>query len=170
MFDAYFAGLTARQAPRRLAAPPDGVLIPEETVQAFRPQLGGPLKLRLQSAADDKYHVISMRHVSIARDFPYTPKDSFLVANASDVAGVTGTHAQGIVLMRTRGDSDAVATVARRVLVSRPGIQVTTLDETHRLIGSSFTSVDLRSLTALELGFAVPMATEVTGLRSIDCE
>ena len=164
MSDAYFAGLTARQALSRLAAQPDALLVSEETVQTFQLQPGDPIKLRLQSASDNKYHVVPFRYVGIAREFPTAPKDSFLVANASYVARMTGTDAHEVVLMRTRADREGVAAAARRVLASRPGIQVTTLGDAHRLIGSSLTSVDLRGLTTLELGFAVLMVAGVTGL------
>ena len=164
MSDAYFAGLTARQALARLAAQPDGVLVSEETVQTFQLQPGDQLKLRLQSAADHKYHVVSFRYIGIAREFPTAPKDSFLVADASYVARMTGSDAHEIVLMRTSGDPATVAAAARRLLASRPGIQITTLGEVQRLIGSSLTSVDLHGLTTLELGFAVLMVAGVTGL------
>ncbi|MDE2462288.1 MAG: ABC transporter permease [Alphaproteobacteria bacterium] len=164
MSDAYFAGITARQALARLAAQPDGVLVSEETVQTFQLQTGDQLKLRLQSAADNKYHVVPFRYIGIAREFPTAPKDSFLVANASYVARMTGNDAHEIVLMRTSGNPAAVAAAARKLLVSRPGIQITTLGEAQRLIGSSLTSVDLRGLTTLELGFAVLMIAGVTGL------
>jgi putative ABC transport system permease protein len=41
---------------------------------------------------------------------------------------------------------------------------VTTLRETQAIISSSLTAIDLRSLTDLELGFAVLMVAGVTGL------
>ncbi len=164
MSDAYFAGMTARQTLARLAGRPDAVLVSEETVQTFQLQPGDLLNLRLQSTADHKYHVVPFHYVGIAREFPTAPKDSFLVANASYVARMTGTDASEVVLLRTRGDPETVAAAARKLVASLPGMQVTTLGESQRLIASSLTSVDLRGLTNLELGFAALMIAGVTGL------
>ncbi len=164
MSDAYFAGMSAREALARLAARPDAVLVSEETAQTFELQPGDLLNVRLQSAVDHKYHVVPFHYVGIAREFPTAPRDSFLVANASYMGRMTGTDAAEVVLLRTRGDPEAVAAGARKLAAPLPGIQVSTLGETRRLIGSSLTSVDLRGLTALELGFAVLMIAGVTGL------
>jgi putative ABC transport system permease protein len=68
------------------------------------------------------------------------------------------------VLIKAGGDGDAVATGAREIAASRPGIKVTTLGQTQRLISSSLTAVNLGGLTVLELGFAVLMVTGVAGL------
>lgn len=163
--NAYFAGMTARQALTRLAERRDGVLVSEETVQTFQLQPGDLLNLRLQNALDHKYHVVPFHYVGIAREFPTAPKDSFLLANADYIARTTGTDAKEVVLLKTQNNADgAVAGKARKMAASLPGIQVTTLNETQRLIGSSLTSVDLHGLTVLELGFAVLMIAGVTGL------
>ncbi len=164
MSDAYFAGMTAREALARLASRPDGVLVSEETVQTFQLQPGDLLNLRLQSAADHKYHVVPFHYVGIAREFPTAPRDSFLVANADYIARATGSDARELVLLRTRGDPEPVAAAARALVASAPGLQVSSLGESRRLIASSLTAVDLRGLTALELGFAVLMIAGVTGL------
>jgi len=68
------------------------------------------------------------------------------------------------VLIKAGGDGEAVATGAREIAASRPGIKVTTLGQTQRLISSSLTAVDLGGLTVLELGFAVLMVAGVAGL------
>lgn len=164
MSDAYFAGITARQALARLAARPDGVLVSEETVRDFQLRPGDLLNLRLQNAADNKYHVVPFHYAGIAREFPTAPRDSFLVANAGYVARMTGTAATEVVLVRAAGDPETVAAAARKLAASLPGAQVTTLGETRRVIASSLTSIDLRGLTALELGLAVLMVAGVTGL------
>ena len=66
----------------QLAATPDGVLVSPETVSDFQLQPGDTIRLRLQSAADQQYHVVPFHYVGIAREFPTAPSDSFLVANA----------------------------------------------------------------------------------------
>jgi putative ABC transport system permease protein len=120
--------------------------------------------LRLQRASDHQYHVVPFRFIGIVREFPTAPKDSFLVANADYIAGQTGTEASEVVLLRTSGDTDAVAAAARKLAAAQGGTKVTTLGETQALISSSLTAVDLRGLTALELGFSVLMIAGVTGL------
>ena len=52
-----------------LATHPDGVLLSDETVHVhdFQLTLGDAVRLRLQSASDGSYHVISFTFVRIAR-------------------------------------------------------------------------------------------------------
>ncbi|MGH7105556.1 MAG: ABC transporter permease, partial [Acetobacteraceae bacterium] len=164
MSNAYFAGGGARAMLERLAARPNGVLVSEETVRNFQLRFGDRLNLKLQSAADHKYHVVPFRYLGVVREFPTAPRDSFLVANAAYIAKTTGTNASEVVLLRTSANPAGVAAAARRVVGATPGIKVTTLDEAHRIIGSSLTAVDLRGLTGLELGFAVLMIVGATGL------
>ncbi|HYL91379.1 MAG TPA: ABC transporter permease [Burkholderiales bacterium] len=164
MSDAYFGGMSASEALAKLAARPDGVLVSEETVQTFQLQPGDLLNLRLQSAIDNKYHVVPFHYIGIAREFPTAPKDSFLVANASYVARMTATDASEVVLLRAAGNPEPVAAAARALAASVPGAQVTTLGEAQQIISSTLTSIDLRGLTALELGFAALMVAGVTGL------
>ncbi len=162
--DAYFTGGTARQMMARLASRPDAVLVAQETVTDFQLQPGDQLNLRLQNAADHTFHVVPFHYVGIAREFPTAPKDSFLVANAAYVGQATGASAAEVVLLRTGGGGEAVATGARRLAASMAGVTVTTLGQAQRLISSGLTAVDLRGLTALELGFAVLMIAGVSGL------
>ena len=149
---------------RCLASMRDGVLVSEETVSDFQLQPGDTLNLRLQSAADHKYHVVPFRFVGVAREFPTAPRDSFLVANADYLAEHTGDAAAEIVLMRAAGDPETVAAAARKVFADAPGVRVTSVGETQRLISSSLTAIDLRGLTTLELTFAVAAVIAAAGL------
>lgn len=162
--NAYFANHDAAKSLVLLAETPDGVFVSQETVDDFQLQRGDRLNLRLQSASDHQYHVVPFRFIGIVREFPTAPKDSFLVANASYIASQTGTDVREVVLLRTSGDTDTVAAAARKLAATQGGTKVTTLGETQALISSSLTAVDLRSLTALELGFSVLMIAGVTGL------
>lgn len=162
--NAYFAGGTAKQVLARLAETPDGVLVSQETVNDFQLQPGDRLNLRLQNATDHQYRVVPFQFIGVAREFPTAPKDSFLVANANYIASKTGSDAAEVVLLRTAGNSGAVAVAARKIVESLPSIKVTTLGETEALISSSLTAIDLRGLTTLELGFSVLMIAGVTGL------
>ena len=69
-----------------------------------------------------------------------------------------------MVLLHTSGDPARVAAAARRLVGVTPGMTVTTLEQAHRIIGSSLTAVDLGGLTGIELGFAVLMIADATGL------
>ncbi len=162
--NAYFANHDAGKSLALLAETPDGVLVSQETVDDFQLQPGDRLNLRLQNASDHQYHVVPFKFIGIVREFPTAPKDSFLVANADYIAKQAGSDASEVVLLRTSGDAEAVAADARKLAAKRGGTKVTTLGETQALISSSLTAVDLRGLTALELGFAVLMIAGVTGL------
>jgi putative ABC transport system permease protein len=162
--NAYFANHDAARSLALLAETPDGVFVSQETVDDFQLQPGDCLNLRLQSASDRQYHVVPFKFIGIVREFPTAPKDSFLVANAGYIARQTGADASEVVLLRTSGDTDAVAAAARKLAAAQGGTKVSTLGETQALISSSLTAVDLRGLTALELAFSVLMIAGVTGL------
>ncbi|HAL36680.1 MAG TPA: ABC transporter permease [Polaromonas sp.] len=164
MSSAYFAGGDARQSLDLLGRTPDGILVSAETVKDFQLKPGDLINLRLQSAVDHQYHVIPFRFIGIVREFPTAPRDSFLVANAAYISRVTGANASEIVLLKTAAASAEIAAAARTIVAPLPGVKVTELGETLRLIGSSLTAVDLGGLTRLELGLAVLMVTSATGL------
>ena len=164
MSDAFFGGGSSVRTLAALASTRDGVLVSEETVSDFQLQPGDTLNLRLQSAADHQYHAVPFRFVGVAREFPTAPHDSFLVANADYIAENTGDAAAEIVLMRSSGDPEPVAAAARKVFADAPGVRVTSVGETQRLISSSLTAIDLRGLTTLELTFAVAAVIAAAGL------
>jgi putative ABC transport system permease protein len=164
MSDAFFGGGSSARTLAALGGTRDGVLVSEETVSDFQLQPGDTLNLRLQSAADHQYHVVPFRFVGVAREFPTAPRDSFLVANADYVAEKTGDGAAEIVLMRASGDPQSIAAAARTVFADVPGVRVTSVGETQRLISSSLTAIDLRGLTTLELTFAVAAVMAAAGL------
>jgi putative ABC transport system permease protein len=66
--------------------------------------------------------------------------------------------------MRASGDPEPVAAAARKAFADAPGVRVTSVGETQRLIGSSLTAIDLRALTTLELTFAVAAVIAAAGL------
>jgi len=66
--------------------------------------------------------------------------------------------------MRSLGDPEPVAAAARKVFADAPGVRVTSVGETQRLISSSLTAIDLRGLTTLELTFAVAAVIAAAGL------
>ncbi|WP_034629895.1 FtsX-like permease family protein [Desulfotruncus alcoholivorax] len=162
--NSYFGGGNARATLAALARQPDGVLVSEETVRDFQLHPGDLLRLRLQNSRDHSYHPVTFHFVGVVREFPTAPRDSFLVANASYLARVTGNDASEIVLMRSTGNPAALAARARPVVSSLAGARVTDIGSAQRLISSNLTAVNLRGLTRLELAFAVLLVAAATGL------
>ncbi|MBV9354291.1 MAG: ABC transporter permease, partial [Chloroflexi bacterium] len=162
--NAYFASGNVRATLDALATWPDGILVSAETANDYQLQPGDVVNLRLQRASDQQYHLVPFRFLGVVREFPTAPKDSFLVANASYVAQQTATPAVEIVLLRTSGDSAAVAARAQALVTPLAGVRVTDLTSTQRSLSSSLTAIDLRGLTRLELAFAVLLIAAAAGL------
>jgi putative ABC transport system permease protein len=161
--DAYFSGGTASQLMGRLAGRPDGILVSEETARDFQLQPGDHVVLRLQDQPSHQYVPVPFRYVGIVREFPTAPRDSFLVANAAYVAKMTGSGAPGYLLVNT--DQGSAAAVAGRIRARwGTSAQVTDVASTRQAVGSSLTAVDLSGLTAVELGFALVLASAASGL------
>jgi putative ABC transport system permease protein len=161
--DAYFAGGTARELIGRLAARPDAVLVSAETVRDFQLHPGDPITLRLQDGRSKAFRDVAFHYAGVVKEFPTAPRDSFLVANADYISRATGSDAVGAFLIDTGGASpSAVAARVRRHLGT--GAQVSDVDTSRRVVGSSLTAVDLAGLTRVELGFALLLAAAATGL------
>ncbi|SNT33682.1 putative ABC transport system permease protein [Streptosporangium subroseum] len=164
--DAYFVGGTARTLIDRLARRPDAILVSQETVHDFQLHIGDLLRLRLQDGRTKQFHDVDFHYAGIAAEFPTAPRDSFLVANAAYVAAQTGSDTIGAFLVTTDGTAaHTVADRLRSALGPRP--QITDLDTTRRVIGSSLTAVDLGGLTTIELTFALGLAVAATALLLI---
>jgi putative ABC transport system permease protein len=162
--DAYFASGNAAATLALLAKTEDGVLVSEETVSDFQLSEGDTINLRIQSAADHQYHVVPFKFIGVVREFPTAPRDSFLVANASYVARMSGSHAAETVLIKTLASPAAVAPAIRHLFAETSGLKVTDVGEASRIIGSSLTAIDLSGLTGLELGFSFLAIVSTTGL------
>ena len=162
--DSYFLGGTAADVMGRLSQTPDGVLVSPETVYDFQLQPGDLINLRLQSAADQQYHVVPFHYVGIAREFPTAPSDSFLVANAAYVAAQTQSAQVETLLVRTDGSPAAVADRIRAALGPASGATVSDIARARQTVTSGLTAVSLRGLTRIELLFAVVFAAGGAGL------
>jgi putative ABC transport system permease protein len=161
--DAYFQGLTATQAMEGLRSRPDGVLVSAETVTDFQLAPGDLVRLRLQDQRTHRYLTVPFHYVGVVNEFPTAPRDSFIVANAAYVAQRTHSNAVGTFLLDTGGTH--VDEVARQVAaVVGTGAHVATINDARGLAGSSLTSVDLSTLTRVELGFALLFAVAAGGL------
>jgi putative ABC transport system permease protein len=161
--DNWFSGGTARQLMATLASTKDGVLVSAETVADYQLHLGDAVQLRVQSTAGGQPVTATFHYIGVAKEFPTAPKDSFLVANADYLATVTGDTSVSSFLLDTGGRHDPALldAVAR---AAGPGTTVTPLTAAVATIGSSLSSVDLRGLTGLELGFAVALGAAAGGL------
>lgn len=167
MSDAYFSGGRAVEILNRLAKTPDGVLVSEETVNDFQLKQGDTINLRLMNSSDHQYHAVPFKFIGVAREFPTAPKDSFLVANASYIARMTGAATSEYLLVRTSGDAAKVASEVRSALADAPALQVKDIGSVSHIIGSSLTAVDMSLLTTIELSFAIAMAASAAGLMLV---
>ncbi|MGH7708908.1 MAG: FtsX-like permease family protein [Vulcanimicrobiaceae bacterium] len=165
MSNAFFGNNDAAATLAALERTPDGVLVSEETVKTYQLHLGDPLTLRLQDARTHAYVPVKFHFIGITREFPTAPKDSFLVANSAYIAQRTGSAAAEVVLLRAQpGAIASVAAAAAQVVANLPGATVSDIVQVERHVGSSITSVDLHSLTRIELLFAVIFVAAATGL------
>ncbi|WP_020576278.1 FtsX-like permease family protein [Actinopolymorpha alba] len=161
--DAYFAGGTAKDLLGRLARQPDAILVSAETVHDYQLHPGDLIRLRLVEARTHRQLVVPFHYVGVVKEFPTAPKDSFFVTNASYVARRTGNPVVGEFLLTT--DGTPPTTVAQRVRSTLgPNAQVSDIQTTRAVVGSSLTAVDLSGLTKVELSFAIVLAASATGL------
>ena len=163
MANAYFANGDAEKTLSVLKETPSAVLVSEETVNDFQLAEGDTINLRLMGQ-DHQYHAVPFVFAGVVREFPTAPRDSFLVANASYVAKMTGIASREVVLMRTDDHIAAVQSAAEEMVRTAPGVRVSNLTQTSQLIASSLTAVDLGGLTQLELAYAVLLIAGSTGL------
>lgn len=161
--DAYFDSGDAKATLSALSKQSDGILVSDETVKDFQLQPGDQLNLRMQNAKDRQYHIVPFHFIGVVREFPTAPTDSFLVANKDYISKMTGGNVSEIVLMRASGSPDELAGQVRNALGSFDS-KVTDISEVQKTINSSLTSVDLKGLTKIELGFAILLVAGSVGL------
>jgi putative ABC transport system permease protein len=164
MSDAFFQGGNAAGVLAALASRPDAVLVSAETVANYQLRPGDLLRLRMQSARDNAYHIVPFRYAGVVREFPTAPRDSFFIANASYVARATGSPAYQDMLIRANGPPPAVAREVRRLLGPASGAAVHDINSQLKITLSGLTALDLAGLTRLELAFAFILAGAASGL------
>lgn len=159
----YFQGATAREVLATLARTPDGVLVSAETVKDYQLHLGDTVNLRLQDGPTGSRRAVPFRYVGVVNEFPTAPRDSFFVTNAAYVTRMSGSDAVGTFLVDTGGRNQPAVAAALQARLGTTAA-VTDLTQVRGTIGSSLTAVDLRSLTRIELAFAVLLAAAAGGL------
>lgn len=164
MSNAYFTNNDAQATLAKLRSTPNGVLVSDETVTDFQLKPGDTLNLRLQGGPDKVYRSVPFTFIGVVREFPTAPTDSFLVANAAYVAQATGLDQAETLLVKSNGSPVQTADGIRSALGQQSPLKVTDVTEAAHRIGSSLVAVDLKSLTGLELAFALPIIAGAVGL------
>ena len=154
--DSFFASASAASSIAALRSQPDAILVSAETAKDYSIVPGDHVRIRVPDKAG-QLKVVQFTMVGIALEFPTAPKDAFLVANIAYVAAQTGNDRISYVLARADGDLAAASAAVSRRLGS--SWQVTDLATTSARLANSITSVDLSALVALDLGFAILIAS-----------
>jgi putative ABC transport system permease protein len=158
----WFSGGTVSELMKRLQQQPNGILVSNETVKDFQLSPGDTVRLRLQDGRTKQFKTVPFKYVGVAKEFPTAPRDSFFIANQSYIAQATGSNAVGMFLVQTNGSPAAVGNRLRSQL--GPGVQVSDIATSRKIIGSNLTAVELSGLTRVELAFALILAIAATGL------
>ncbi|MER6951230.1 ABC transporter permease [Nonomuraea sp. NPDC000554] len=156
LHDTYVSGGTAREILDRLTRQPDALLVSQETVNDFQLHLGDQVRLRTEDGRTVPFH-----YAGIITEFPTAPRDSFLVANASYLAGRMPADTTYLITTDGTRPSKVAAELRDRLGATA---KVTDVETTRQVVGSSLTAVDLAGLTAIELGYALALAALATGL------
>ena len=159
----WFQGGSAKQLMAELGKRPDGVLVSAETVKDFQLVKGDLVRLRLQDGRTKQFTTVPFHYIGVAKEFPTAPRDSFLVANASYVAAVTGSDAVGSFLVQTDGTSPATVAGRLRGFLG-PGARITDIVGQRKVVGSNLTAIELSGLTRIELCFALVLVVAASGL------
>jgi putative ABC transport system permease protein len=154
--DSFFSGLTASGAMDALRSRPDAILVSAETAKDYSIVPGDLIRIRVPDASGT-LRTVEFHMAGIALEFPTAPKDAFLVGNLDYVASQTANDRISFVLARADGD---VADAGRR-LATRLGTgwSVSDLSTTSARLANSITSVDLAGLVAIDVAFALVIAT-----------
>ncbi|HZC33593.1 MAG TPA: ABC transporter permease, partial [Candidatus Bathyarchaeia archaeon] len=152
--DSFFKGSTANDAIAALAARPDAILVSAETAKDYSIVPGDHLKIRVPDRNGNLVDV-DFTMAGIALEFPTAPKDAFLVGNLSYVTQKTGDPRITAIMARTTTDG-AAASVAQRL---GPTWNVTDISTTNARLANAVTSVDLSGLVAIDIAFAVAIAS-----------
>lgn len=152
--DTFFQGTTAAGALAALMAHPDAILVSAETATDYSIVPGDRIRIRIPDA-NGQLRPVDFHMAGIALEFPTAPKDAFLVGNLAYVASQTKDPSISFVLASADGDPSA-ARLGQRL---GPGWSVTDLRSTNARLANNVTSVDLAALVALDVGFAVLIAS-----------
>jgi putative ABC transport system permease protein len=161
--DSWFGGGTAAALLAKLAQTPNGVLLSEEVVHDYQLHQGDQLTLRLLDQRTRRARPVRFTYLGVTKEFPTAPKDAYTIVNARYVARATHDAGVSTLLLQTGGGSPS--DIGRRVrALAGSAAAVSDINTNRALIASSLTSVELRGLTRVELGFALVLMAAATGL------
>lgn len=151
--DTFFQGTTAAAAMQALIDQPDAIFVSAETAKDYSIVPGDRLRVRVPDP-HGQLREVDFRMVGVVLEFPTAPSDAFLVANLGYVSQRTDDPRISFVLARASGDpGDSLG------LRLGSSWTVTDLGSTVTRLANSVTSVDLAALVALDVGFAVSIAS-----------
>jgi len=157
--DAFFRGLSARQAMDRLAATANGILISDEMARDYSILPGDTVRLRLYHVPSQAYVVTPFRVVGVAAEFATAPKDAFLVVNQRALVAGTGDPHIDFYLVRAAGDTVAVERGIHAALAGGPPVTTQTISTVAAGLATSLTALNLRGLATIELAYTVAILT-----------
>jgi putative ABC transport system permease protein len=162
--NSFVPGSTINQALQDLKSTPDGVLLAAETLHDYQLHKGDTIRLRLQSGPSQRYQAITFHVIGNVKEWPTAPKDSFIVANASYIAQVTGSNDVGFFLMKSNNPKPTARHVAPVVAPTGATVDDIASARSRVTTASGLAATDLSGLSRLELGFGLILAVAMFGL------
>jgi putative ABC transport system permease protein len=158
--DAFTPGSSVTSVLSRLAATTDGALLSQETLHDYQLHTGDLVRLRLKGS-NGSYRLVPFHVVGVVTEFATAPRDSFVVANRSYVAAMTGLPSVQTLLVRTQHP----AAVAARIHAPA-GVLVNDITAPRVAVpsASGLAAGSLAGLARLILAFGLILATASAGL------
>jgi putative ABC transport system permease protein len=161
--DAFVPGGTVAGDMRALQRTPAGVLLSAETLHDYQLHPGDTLRLRLQAGPAKQYRAIAFTVVGQVAEWPTAPKDSFIVANSTYVARVTGQPGDTTLLINSSSPAATAQWLSARAGPAAPVADITSARGSVTS-ASGLAATDLGGLARLELGFGFVLAVATFGL------
>ncbi|MDX6229786.1 MAG: putative transport system permease protein [Frankiales bacterium] len=158
--NAFTPGSSVHATISRLAATPDGALLSQETLHDYQLRQGDAVRLRLKNAAG-AYQSVQFHVVGVVTEFATAPRDSFIVANRSYVASMTGRNSVQTLLVSTGRPAGVAA------LIKAPtGALVNDITAPRVAVpsASGLAAGSLSGLASLTLAFGLLLAGSSAGL------
>jgi len=161
--DSFVPGSTVRGALTALAARPDSVLLSAETLKDYQLHVGDAVRLRLQTGPTRVYTALTFHVAGQVKEFPSAPKDSFIIANADYLTGVTADPTISTLLIAS---TDPAATAAQLRGTLPPALRVQDVISRRQTVAtaSGLAATDLSGLARLNAAAGVGLALVVAVL------
>lgn len=158
--DAFTPGSSVSTELAHLAKTPDGVLLSQETLHDYQLRAGDLIRLRLKSG-NGSLIAVPFHVVGVITEFATAPRDSFIVANRSYVARMTGSTSVQTLLVRTDQPRQVAASIrapgdAMVNDITAPRVAVPS--------ASGLAASSLRGLARITLLFGILLAMTSAGL------